>query len=104
MRVTVQSGRMLPSLDIWWTPKGRRWCQDNAEKLEVVKVQVPIVASPGSDMALVYNEDRTFFRYAPIDFEYGLRSMKGQLKAFFLAEHRGENVLWLRTMVKDPGW
>lgn len=76
------------------------------DKVFIVKVQVPLMSNSADAMkrCLVYNEDRSFKDYFPIDKNIK-RAMKGRPKAFFRAGMMGDTfVLGTESEVPDPGW
>jgi hypothetical protein len=74
------------------------------DKIFVVKLQVPIFSSDPHAQCLVYNEDRSFETFVPMD-ENIERAMKGRPKAFFRSGLTGKTFyLGTESEVPDPGW
>ena len=56
----------------------------------IVKVQIPIICSPGNYYALVYNKSRSYEVYMEITKEV-LKVMKKEYKKFFYASYDKKN-------------
>jgi len=74
------------------------------DSIFIVKLQVPLYSNCENPECLVYNEDRSFETFVPLD-ENIKRAMKGRPKAFFRSGIT-KNTFYLGTEseVPDPGW
>jgi phage-related protein len=71
----------------------------------IVKLQTPIVTSETKPLALMYNEDRSYEVFLPMDFEEIKTWMNGRFKAFFEIELGFEEYGFTITReVEDQGW
>lgn len=74
----------------WW-PKGEAWIRKRMDWIVLVKVQVPVASSEEEPNALVYNEDRSLYGFAPI--EEPLRKAMGErTKGYFFAQSKGKTL------------
>lgn len=63
----------------------------------VIKVQLPLATNGSNDMALVYNEDRSFMQALPLRSKKELNELRNQLgdemKGYFYAEKRDNGLI-----------
>lgn len=69
----------------------------------IVKVQVPIFSTEDQDLALIYNENRTFQHQIPVD-KHIKSKMRGEFKQFFHLEKFENGKITLGKQAVWQGW
>lgn len=87
----------------WW-PKGRTWIENHSDRVTLVKVTIP--SEPSDDgpyvKALVFNQDRSLYGFAPIK-KALLKAMADRTRGYFYVEVKGK-VLRFCGRAADQDW